>query len=643
MTFYFNILLYFFLLISLTIQFKSKEIEKQIKKIRKLQDLSDDIAIVHINDVHCGLNDSIGYDGFVLYRNELKKKYKYVISVDVGDHVQGGTLGSLSEGMAMIKIMNKIGFDVAILGNHEFDYGIDQLFKFKENLTSKYICSNFYYRKNHTRVFNASKIIDCGGKKIGFIGVVTPLTLSITFLSTVKDENGELVYDFLSEKDVLYNDIQQAIDEIKGNVDYIILLTHLGMSLEKYTSEDLLSNLTGVTAVLDAHTHKVYNVTSKDKEEKEIHITQTGTKLEAIGTLILKEDGSITSETISEVPEPSDKTNATTIFRSKKNRWVDTEMKEYLDSIWAEYKDELNIIVGNCSFDFIIRPENETDSKYIFCRYKECTLGNLISDAIRDAGKTDITILNGGCIRNNMKNGTLSRARIIEVLPWFGNLVVKEITGQDILDALEFGVSKLPSSSAGFPQVSGITFDVDTTINSSVLTDSTGMFLNVTGKRRVSNVKINGEDLNLTKKYNATLREYLSTGGDGYSMFGKYDVTKDCLISETDQLSAYIGNALKGEIPEEYKDLQGRININKKDDSTDSINNDDNINNETIYQINNNFKRKNSRKLSAGGIVAIVLSCVAVLIIVTALIFLLKSKTPHPENESRHMINYVSQ
>lgn len=178
------------------------------------------------------------------------------------------------------------------------------------------------------------------------------MTLSITFLSTVKDENGELVYDFHSEKNVLYNDIQPVINEIKDNVDYIILLTHLGTSVEKYISEHLLSNLTGVTAVLDTHTHKVYNVTSKDKEEKEIHITQTGTKLEAIGTLILKEDGSITSETISEIPEPSDKTNATTIFHSKKNRWVDTEMKEYLDSIWDEYKDKLNIIVGNCSFLF---------------------------------------------------------------------------------------------------------------------------------------------------------------------------------------------------------------------------------------------------------------------------------------------------
>lgn len=242
-----------------------------------------------------------------------------------------------------------------------------------------------------------------------------------------------------------------------------------------------------------------------------------------------------------------------------------------------------------------------------------------------------------------MKNGTLSRARIIEVLPWFGNLVVKEITGQDILDALEFGVSKLPSSSAGFPQVSGIIFDVDTTINSSVLTDNNGIFLNVTGKRRVSNVKINGEDLNLTKKYNATLREYLSNGGDGYSMFGKYDVTKDCLITETDQLSDYIENALKGEIPEEYKDLQGRINIDKKD-NIDNIDNENNIKNESeIYQITNNFKRKNSRKLSAGGIVAIVLSCLAVLIIVTTLIFLLKSKTPHSEIESGRMINNFTQ
>ena len=91
-----------------------------MKKIRKTEELLNNIVLIHLNDVHCGINDSIGYDGFVLYRRELQKKYKYVISIDVGYHIQGGVLGSISEGEVIIKIMNEIKFDVAILGNHKF-------------------------------------------------------------------------------------------------------------------------------------------------------------------------------------------------------------------------------------------------------------------------------------------------------------------------------------------------------------------------------------------------------------------------------------------------------------------------------------------------------------------------------------------
>ena len=101
--------------------------DKIMNKQRNLDDLSDDIVILHLNDVHCGINDTIGYDGFVLYREELKKKYKNILTVDIGDHIQGGTIGAISEGSEIIDILNKIGFDVAILGNHEFDYGVEQL------------------------------------------------------------------------------------------------------------------------------------------------------------------------------------------------------------------------------------------------------------------------------------------------------------------------------------------------------------------------------------------------------------------------------------------------------------------------------------------------------------------------------------
>ena len=149
----------------------------------------------------------------------------------------------------MIDIMNKVEFDVAILGNHEFDYGVEQLNKFQERLVNKYVCANFYFRKNHTRIFELSKIIKCGEKKVAFIGVVTPLTMSKTYLSNIKDENGDLLYDLLASNDEMYKDVQNVINELKNEADYIILLTHIGMTVEKYTSDYLLLKLEGVTAV----------------------------------------------------------------------------------------------------------------------------------------------------------------------------------------------------------------------------------------------------------------------------------------------------------------------------------------------------------------------------------------------------------
>ena len=94
--------------------------------------------------------------------------------------------------------MNKINFNVTTVGNHEFDYGIENLFNLNNNMTSQYICANLYYRRNMTRIFPPSKVIEVGEKKIGFIGVVTPLTFSKTYMSTVRDSDGNLVYNFLS-------------------------------------------------------------------------------------------------------------------------------------------------------------------------------------------------------------------------------------------------------------------------------------------------------------------------------------------------------------------------------------------------------------------------------------------------------------
>ena len=174
---------------------------------------------MHINDVHCDINNTIGYDRYLLYYEELKTKYKNVIKVDVGAHIQGGVIDSISDGDAIIKIMNKTEFDVVMIGNHEFDYGIQQLLKLKDYIKNKYICANFWYRKNKTTIFNLYTIINAGEKKIGFLGVLTPITFSKTYLSGIKDEDGNPIYDFLTgnNKQDLYDTILNHINTLKEN------------------------------------------------------------------------------------------------------------------------------------------------------------------------------------------------------------------------------------------------------------------------------------------------------------------------------------------------------------------------------------------------------------------------------------------
>ena len=187
----------------------------------------------------------------------------------------------------------------------------------------------------------------------------------------------------------------------------------------EYPTETLLSRLSGITAVLDGHSHKIYNVTSKDKNNNDIFIIQTGTKITRIGELILKNDGGVISRIIDKIPEPEDTTNALYITRSKTNVWVHKETSQFLDSIWGKYESELKIVYGYSKFDFLLKAKSAEDTNTPFCRENECTLGNLITDAIRIKTESDICLINTGGIRNGFEKGNFTRCQLIEVLPFF--------------------------------------------------------------------------------------------------------------------------------------------------------------------------------------------------------------------------------
>jgi len=307
-------------------------------------------------------------------------------------------------------------------------------------------------------------------------------------------------------------------------------------------------------------------VKAKDKTNAEIPIAQTGTKLESIGKLIIKTDGrTIETEIIKEVPEPKNINGAKSLNRSKSERWVDGKTNTFITDLISGYDNELKIIVGYSEFDLIIKPEDSTDSHSIYCRVQECTVGDLVADAINNLAKGVFAIVNGGGIRNNMKKGNITRADVIEALPWFNNVVVKKLTGQNILDALEFGVRNYPQASGGFPQVSSeLSFDFDPEIESTVEVDKDGVFVKVNGVRRVFNVKLNGKAINPESTYEVTLLEFTASGGDGYSMIGNVEVDREALLTDTDAVTDYIKENLEGKIPDKYKDVQGRINKSSK-------------------------------------------------------------------------------
>ena len=187
-------------------------------------------------------------------------------------------------------------------------------------------------------------------------------------------------------------------------------------------------------------------------------------------------------------------------------------------------------------------------------RNQETNLGDLCADAYRTLLGADIAFVNGGGIRVDMPKGDISYGDIISVHP-FGNMAcLIEATGQQILDALELGssaagVGEGAGESGGFLQVSGLTYEVDTTIPSAVVKDDKGLFVKVDGEYRVKNVKVGNEPLDLTKTYTLASHNYmLKSGGDGYTMFLENKILKDEVMVDNEVLIHYIVESLGGNV-----------------------------------------------------------------------------------------------
>ncbi|MGN0141200.1 MAG: bifunctional metallophosphatase/5'-nucleotidase [Roseburia sp.] len=225
----------------------------------------EEIIILYTNDVHCALDDNIGYAGVAAYKEECLKETPYVTLVDCGDAIQGGPVGTLSDGEAIIEIMNRVPYDLCVLGNHEFDYGMEQLQGLMNQSQVLYLgCNLIYNGENENARFSMKPytLIKYGDVTVGFVGVMTPASIASSSLAVFQDDSGKVIYDFCGANDGadLYAVIQENVNAcISEGADYVILLTHLGDTdvYSPYSSIDVAANTTGVDAILDGHAHHV--------------------------------------------------------------------------------------------------------------------------------------------------------------------------------------------------------------------------------------------------------------------------------------------------------------------------------------------------------------------------------------------------
>ena len=523
--------------------------------------LQKDLVILFTSDVHCGVDQNFSYVGLWAAKHALEAAGNHVILVDDGDSVQGEPMGTMTQGEADITLMNQMGYEIAIPGNHEFDYGMERFFELVEMADFPYISCNF--TKNDELVFDPYIIKEFDGVKVGFVGVTTPKTLTTSTPHYFQDENGNYIYGFLQDEDgqSVYDAVQKAVDDARAEgAQYVIVMGHLGNEAEciPWTYADVIEHTSGISAFIDGHSHDMEHADVKDKDGNVVPRQACGTKMNGIGYVrISAKDGSVEAG----VNVWNNKTTAPDLLGIENEMNADiAAQKGVLDKKLAE-------VVAHTNVDLTINdPEavDENGSPIRMVRRTETNLGDLCADAYLDQSGADIAFVNGGGIRATIDKGDITMNDILKVHPYGNALTVIEVTGQQVLDALEWGARSVPSECGGFLQVAGLTYEIHSYIESTCTGDEHGMFIGVEGEYRVKNVMVGGEPLDLEKTYTLASHDYmLLSNGDGFTQFDGCKMLQQSVKLDNQVLIDFITGTLGGVVGEEYDDPygQGRITI----------------------------------------------------------------------------------
>lgn len=486
---------------------------------------SIEAVIIHTNDVHGRILEEKGVIGDAKAASvieEERSKVENTIVVDAGDAFQGLPISNSTKGEDRANIMNQVGYDAMAVGNHEFDFGMDQAIKYKETLNFPLLSANTYV--NGARVFEASTIVDKTPTVVGdefvVIGVTTPETAIKTHPKNIE---GVTFADPITEVNKVIDEVEaRALADNRVYNNYIIL-AHLGVdattpvewrgsTLAEALSQN--SKLAGKRViVIDGHSHTVQSATYGDN----VTYNQTGSYLNNIGKVTLKSEQLLGEASLISAADTASVT-------------PDALITELVNEIKVKYEAEnAQVVIENNPVELNGERSN--------VRVRETNLGNAVTDAIYAYGqtgfsnKTSLAVTNGGGLRATIaKDQPVTKGDIIAVLP-FGNIISQiTVTGQQIQDMFTKSLSSalqtdketgkfildengapLFEASGGFLQISGATVFYDPSLPVKERVLLIGILNPETGEY---------DDLDLEKTYYLATNDFLAAGGDGYTMLG---------------------------------------------------------------------------------------------------------------------------
>ena len=433
------------------------------------------ITLVLICDVY-KMQDENGRGGLARIAGALnaeKARHSNVLIAHAGDTISPSLMSGFDKGAHIVDLFNMTPLDIFVPGNHEFDFGPDVFLKRMGEMKASVLAANLRGADGQPLAGIAdSELVSFGPVKVGFIGLTADN-------SPVSSKPGNL--KFSASIDTAE---REAMRLRKAGADLIVLVPHADRALDRELYSSGIADV-----ILSGHDHDLYM--NFNEKTAIVESGEDGMMLAAIDLSVKVEDKGDGKRRVRWWP---------------RFRFVDTAdvaPDAAVEARVAQYAKTLDAEIGQP----IGRTATELDSRNATVRGGEAAIGNLFADAVRDATKSDVVLINGGGFRGGKiyPAGTeLTRKDVLTELPFLNKAYVLELSGAQLKEALEQGFTGAENEVGRFPQVSGMKIKADVTRPAG---------------QRVVSVAVNGAPLKPGTTYRLATNDYLAGGGDGYAAF----------------------------------------------------------------------------------------------------------------------------